>query len=194
MQNPFHASYWTYPDQFSARNHQRAPIHPVQSSSLPTSSWAIKNQQNSLTLLSRLKFTEFRAFSHQLTLVRMETKLWANCQDFLQKLNPIRAESQPELGLKKEIKIQRRQILHLHWGLLALENAANVTGSSCRNIISKNPNSIYAVSHLKYFLAWDKRLFLLLIKTDHEINLRTSVCQKWRWDRWKNPHCMTYRI
>ena len=29
MQNPFHASYWTYPDQFSARNHQRGPIHPT---------------------------------------------------------------------------------------------------------------------------------------------------------------------
>ena len=194
MQNPFHASYWTYPDQFSARNHQRAPIHPVQSSSLPTSSWAIKNQQNSLTLLSCHVSNSPNFVRFLISLGWLETKLWVNCQDFLQKLNPIRAESQPELGLKKEIKIQRRQILHLHWGLLALENAANVTGSSCRNIISKNPNSIYAVSHLKYFLAWDKRLFLLLIKTDHEINLRTSICQKWRWDRWKNPHCMKYRI
>lgn len=102
-----------------------------------------KNQQNSSTLLlSRLKFTEFRAFSHQLTVV--ETKPWVNCQDFLQKLNPYPSR------IKKEIKIQRRQILHSHWGLLALENAANVTGSPCRNIISKNPNSIYAVSHLKY--------------------------------------------
>ena len=101
-----------------------APIHPAQSSSLPTSSWAIKNQQNSLTLLSchvsnSPNFVRFLISSRWL-----ETKLWANCQDFLQKLNPIRAESQPELGLKKEIKIQRRQILHLHWGLLALENAA----------------------------------------------------------------------
>ena len=91
MQNPFHASYWTYPDQFSARNHQRARyIQPHKF----LSNEKINKFSDSI-LLSRLKFTEFREFSHQLV-VQWKLKTFGfNCQDFLQKLNPTRAESQP---------------------------------------------------------------------------------------------------
>ena len=182
MQNPFHASYWTQPDQFSARNHKRAPIHPTQS----PLSWAIKKINKILRLSCHVG-------SNSANFVRflINSRWWKLSSGLIVKTsckNSILSEQNPSRALiKKEIKIQRRQILHLHWGLLALENAANVTGSPCRNIISKNPNSIYAVSHLKYFLAWDKRLFLLLIKTDHEINPRTSVCmpQVEVGQRWK---------
>ena len=115
--------------------------------------WKI-NKMIYLTL--HVKFADFRAFSDGGE-KNVDLIVKTSCKNSI--ILACTMWSMP--GLKKEIKIQRRQILHLHSGLLALENAANATGSPCRNIISKQPNSIYAVSHHKYFLAGDKRLFLL---------------------------------
>lgn len=166
MQNPFHASYWTQTDQFSARNHQRAPIHPTQSSL----SWAIKKINKILRLYSC-----HGSNSPNFVRFLISSRWW--------KLSPgLIVKTSCKNSILSEQNKERNQNSETSNFAFALRIIS--TGKCCKcyrkpmqKYYFKEPE-LYLCSFPSqvYFLAWDKRLFLLLIKTDHEINPRTSVC------------------
>ena len=191
MQNPFHASYWTQTDQFSTRKHQRAPIHPTQSSlpPLPLLRKFLSNKK--INKILRL-YSCHGSNSPNFVRFLISSRWWKPSSGLIVKTsckNSILSEQYKERN-------QNSETSNFAFALRIIS-----TGKCCKcyrkpmqKYYFKEPE-LYLCSFPSqvYFLAWDKRLFLLLIKTDHEINPRTSVCHKWRRDRWKTYHQLTYR-
>ena len=190
MQNPFHASYWTQTDQFSARNHQRAPIHPTQSSlpPLPLLRKFLSNKK--INKILRLSCSRHGSNSPNFVRFLISSRWW--------KLSPgLIVKTSCKNSILSEQNKERNQNSETSNFAFALRIIS--TGKCCKcyrkpmqKYYFKEPE-LYLCSFPSqvYFLAWDKRLFLLLIKTDHEINPRTSVCHviltfyfytSWSWN------------
>ena len=177
MQNPFHASYWTQPDQFSARNHKRAPIHPTQSSPPPASSWAIKKINKILRLSCHVG-------SNSANFVRflINSRWWKLSSGLIVKTsckNSILSEQNKERN-------QNSETSNFAFALRIIS-----TGNCCK-CYRKPMQKYYFKEPELYLCSFPSQVFfgmgqkiVFAFNQNRSWNKSTTdcICHKWRWDR-----------